>query len=145
MFPLSRMQEAFVKVGTLTVIDADGETHVFGGSRPGPAVTMRISDASLYRKLFFNPDDYIIGHIHRAVEQAASEAANTSFFHICKSPLQWRDEDSRAGVVATRRNERACYRDGPAKRGRSCDPPRHDTGKQTPAMIWQFCRFSRDS
>ncbi|MER2508631.1 MAG: cyclopropane-fatty-acyl-phospholipid synthase family protein [Amaricoccus sp.] len=56
MFPLSRMLEAFVKVGTLTVIDADGETHVFGGSRPGPAVTMRISDASLYRKLFFNPE-----------------------------------------------------------------------------------------
>ncbi len=34
MFPLSRMLEAFVKVGRLTVIDAEGREHVFAG-RPG--------------------------------------------------------------------------------------------------------------
>ncbi len=56
MFPLSRMLEAFVKLGTLTVIDATSGTHVFGGARPGPAVTMRLDDATLYRKLFFNPE-----------------------------------------------------------------------------------------
>jgi cyclopropane-fatty-acyl-phospholipid synthase len=55
MFPLSHMLEAFVRVGTLTVIDADGRPHVFKGA-PGPSVTMRLTDRSLYRKLFFNPE-----------------------------------------------------------------------------------------
>jgi cyclopropane-fatty-acyl-phospholipid synthase len=55
MFPLSHMLKAFVRVGTLKVIDADGNAHVFAGSS-GPSVTMRLTDASLYRKLFFNPE-----------------------------------------------------------------------------------------
>jgi cyclopropane-fatty-acyl-phospholipid synthase len=55
MFPLSKMLQSFVKVGSLTVIDAGGATHVFAGA-PGPAVTMQLSDPTLYRKLFFNPE-----------------------------------------------------------------------------------------
>ncbi len=55
MFPLSHMLEAFVRVGTLKVIDAGGNTHVFAGA-PGPQVTMRLTDPTLYRKLFFNPE-----------------------------------------------------------------------------------------
>ncbi len=55
MFPLSHMLKSFVRVGALTVIDADGARHVFGGT-PGPTVTMRLTDRSLYRKLFFSPE-----------------------------------------------------------------------------------------
>lgn len=55
MFPLSHMLKSFVRKGTLKVIDADGNVHVFAGG-PGPSVTMRLSDRSLYRKLFFNPE-----------------------------------------------------------------------------------------
>jgi len=55
MFPLSHMMKSFVRVGTLKVIDADGRVHVFSGA-PGPNVTMRLSDKSLYRKLVFNPE-----------------------------------------------------------------------------------------
>src|ERR1700704_2220718 len=55
MFPLSHMLKSFVRIGTLTVINADGRSHVFSGA-PGPSVTMRLSDRSLYRKLFFNPE-----------------------------------------------------------------------------------------
>ena len=55
MFPLSHMLRSFVRIGTLTVIDADGRTHVFSGT-PGPSVTMRLTDRSLYRKLFLNPE-----------------------------------------------------------------------------------------
>ena len=55
MFPLSKMLEAFVKVGSLTVTDAEGRKHVFAGA-PGLNVNMRLSDPSLYRKLFFNPE-----------------------------------------------------------------------------------------
>ncbi|HZB37835.1 MAG TPA: cyclopropane-fatty-acyl-phospholipid synthase family protein [Beijerinckiaceae bacterium] len=55
MFPLSHMLKAFVKTGTLTVIDHEGKTHVFAGA-PGPRVTMRLTDKSLYHKLFLNPE-----------------------------------------------------------------------------------------
>ena len=56
MFPLSTMLKSFVKAGTLDVIDATGERHRFGGAKPGPCVTMQLSDPSLYTKLFFNPE-----------------------------------------------------------------------------------------
>jgi cyclopropane-fatty-acyl-phospholipid synthase len=49
------MLKSFVKVGSLTVIDAEGKTHVFAGG-PGPEATMRLTDPTLYRKLFFNPE-----------------------------------------------------------------------------------------
>jgi cyclopropane-fatty-acyl-phospholipid synthase len=56
MFPLSHMLKSFVRKGTLEVIDADGRSHVFAGAPGGPRVTMRLTDRSLYRKLFFNPE-----------------------------------------------------------------------------------------
>jgi cyclopropane-fatty-acyl-phospholipid synthase len=55
MLLLTHMLKAFVRVGTLTVIDADGRRHVFAGT-PGPTVTMRLTDRTLYRKLVFNPE-----------------------------------------------------------------------------------------
>jgi cyclopropane-fatty-acyl-phospholipid synthase len=55
MLFLTHMLKAFVRVGTLTVIDADGRRHVFAGA-PGPAVTMRLTDRALYRKLALNPE-----------------------------------------------------------------------------------------
>ena len=56
MFPLSHMLRSFVRVGQLDVIDAGGKAHRFGGTRPGPSVTMRLTDPSLYHKLFLNPE-----------------------------------------------------------------------------------------
>lgn len=56
MFPLSHMLRSFVKKGKLTVIDHAGQPHVFGGTAPGPEVTMKISDPRLYRGLFLNPE-----------------------------------------------------------------------------------------
>jgi cyclopropane-fatty-acyl-phospholipid synthase len=55
MFPLSHMLKSFIRTGTLNVIDAAGETHIFRGT-PGPEVTMRLTDPTLYRTLFFNPE-----------------------------------------------------------------------------------------
>ncbi len=61
MFPLSNMLRSFIQVGRLTVIDADGRSHTFGGgaAAPGvsaPNVTMKLTDPKLYRDLFFNPE-----------------------------------------------------------------------------------------
>jgi cyclopropane-fatty-acyl-phospholipid synthase len=55
MLLLSHLLERFVQNGTLSVIDANGKRHVFGGA-PGPVVAFRLHDRSLPRKLFFNPD-----------------------------------------------------------------------------------------
>ncbi len=55
MLLLTHMLKSFVRAGTLTVVDADGRRHVFAGT-PGPAVTMRLTDRTLYRKLVFNPE-----------------------------------------------------------------------------------------
>jgi cyclopropane-fatty-acyl-phospholipid synthase len=56
MFPLSHMLKSFVRTGTLKVIDAEGKTHIFGGRAAGPDVTMRLTDPTLYRTLFLNPE-----------------------------------------------------------------------------------------
>jgi cyclopropane-fatty-acyl-phospholipid synthase len=61
MFPLSTMLRSFIRVGRLTVIDAEGQTHVFGGGAApdgaaAPDVTLKLTDPGLYRALFFNPE-----------------------------------------------------------------------------------------
>ncbi|NKN35553.1 class I SAM-dependent methyltransferase [Agrobacterium sp. a22-2] len=55
MFLLSHMMKSFIRKGQLTVIDADGKRHVFAGEH-GPHVTMRLTDARLYRTLVFNAE-----------------------------------------------------------------------------------------
>jgi cyclopropane-fatty-acyl-phospholipid synthase len=55
MFPLSRLLAKFIKTGSLTVIDAADQRHVFAGA-PGLNVTMKLTDPKLYRALFFNPE-----------------------------------------------------------------------------------------
>ncbi len=52
---LNSMMAGFVKVGQLTIIDADGKAHVHG---PGgqPSATIRLTDKTLYRTLFLNPE-----------------------------------------------------------------------------------------
>jgi len=67
MFLLGHMLKKFIQVGTLTVTDAYGRRHVFGGM-PGPIVAFRMTDPALHRRLFFKPDlalgeGYMNGHI----------------------------------------------------------------------------------
>ena len=52
---LNSMMARFVKVGQLTIIDADGNKHVHG-SGGEPSATIRLTDKKLYRELFFNPE-----------------------------------------------------------------------------------------
>ena len=56
MFPLSALLTRMIHTGTLTVTDAAGGLHTFGGKIPGPAVTMKLSDPGLYRSLVFNSE-----------------------------------------------------------------------------------------
>jgi len=43
-----------IRVGALTLVDASGKTHRFAGA-PGPAVTIRLHDRALHRRLLLNP------------------------------------------------------------------------------------------
>jgi cyclopropane-fatty-acyl-phospholipid synthase len=56
------MLKSFIRVGSLTVEDAEGKTHVFAGvpttptGEAAPKVTMKLTDPKLYKALFFNPE-----------------------------------------------------------------------------------------
>jgi len=45
-----------IHTGTLTLIDPDGASEVFTGAKPGPSVTIRVTDPALDRKLLANPE-----------------------------------------------------------------------------------------
>lgn len=53
---LKNLLQAFIRNGALTLYDADGGKHVFGGSAPGPSATVRLHDRSLHRRLAINPE-----------------------------------------------------------------------------------------
>ncbi|MBC7979076.1 MAG: class I SAM-dependent methyltransferase [Armatimonadetes bacterium] len=55
MILLSTLMKRFVQVGTLTILDAEGNPHIFKGA-PGPEVTIQLKDRKLYRSLFLNPE-----------------------------------------------------------------------------------------
>jgi cyclopropane-fatty-acyl-phospholipid synthase len=70
---LGRFLRSLVRIGQLTVIDADGKRHVFGQDTH-PAVTIRLHDRALHWKLFLHPevcagDAYMDGTL--TVENAA--------------------------------------------------------------------------
>ena len=56
MYFLPKMLARFIQKGTLTVIDAENRSHLFGGRLPGPSVTMKFTDPALDKKLFFSPE-----------------------------------------------------------------------------------------
>jgi cyclopropane-fatty-acyl-phospholipid synthase len=55
---LARLLRHLVRQGTLRVVDAHGTLHRFAGE-PGPSITIRLHDAALGHKLFFNPRLYL--------------------------------------------------------------------------------------
>ena len=59
MFPLRLFLYRFVRRGHLSVIDHDGHMHEFGTAAARPAVTIRLHDPSLYRRLAFYPTLHI--------------------------------------------------------------------------------------
>ena len=56
MFPLSTLLTRFVQKGKMTVVDAAGVTHIFGGVAPGPVVAMTLSDPALYKNCSSTPN-----------------------------------------------------------------------------------------
>lgn len=46
----------FVKVGSLTILDASGRTHELRGETPGPDVVVKLHDKKLHHQLLLNPE-----------------------------------------------------------------------------------------
>ena len=77
---LSRLLKPFIRVGKLTVIDADGRRNVFG-CQEAPAVTIRLHDRSLHWRLALNAElcageAYMDGTL--TIEEAFSTTFSTS-------------------------------------------------------------------
>lgn len=53
---LSGLLRSFVGKGTLHVTHADGQRVTYGGTAPGPEVSLRFHDAKAERAIFFNPE-----------------------------------------------------------------------------------------
>lgn len=53
---LSSLLRRFVRRGRLTVIDHAGQAHGFGGVEAGPEVTIRLTDKTVEREIFLNPE-----------------------------------------------------------------------------------------
>ncbi len=51
----ARLLNHLMRTGTLTVVDAGGRSHTFQGA-DGPALTVRLHDHAVQRRLFFNPE-----------------------------------------------------------------------------------------
>lgn len=55
MFLLDKMLARVIQTGRLTLIDANGATHVYGAGGQ-PSVSVRLKDSKLHTKLFTNPE-----------------------------------------------------------------------------------------
>ncbi len=51
---LTYLLNHLIRVGSLSVIDANGKCHLFEGAS-GPVVTIRLHDKALHHRLFINP------------------------------------------------------------------------------------------
>ncbi len=54
---LNKILGDFIRVGSLTIVDAKGRRHVLAGA-PGPTVTIRLHDTKLHRQLLLKPELY---------------------------------------------------------------------------------------
>lgn len=53
---VNAMLGRFVRMGSLTILDAAGRAHVLKGDQPGPEVTIKLHDPKLHHQLFLNPE-----------------------------------------------------------------------------------------
>ncbi|NOX40916.1 MAG: class I SAM-dependent methyltransferase [Alphaproteobacteria bacterium] len=83
---LSRLLKHAIKVGTLTIIDADGNRHKFEGEA-GASVTVRLHDRKLHRKLYFNPD-LAIGEAYMDGTLTLEDGGLADLFEIMSSNMQ---------------------------------------------------------
>ncbi|WP_144292657.1 SAM-dependent methyltransferase [Rhodoligotrophos appendicifer] len=83
---LKRIFSHIVRHGTLTVIDASGNTHRFGDATGVPIVA-RISDPSVYRKLAFNPELHL-GEVYMDGSLSFEQGTIYDFLEVLLSNME---------------------------------------------------------
>ncbi len=83
---LSKLLKRAIQVGTLTIIDADGNRHKFEGEA-GAQVTVRLHDRKLHRKLYFNPD-LAIGEAYMDGTLTLEDGGLADLFEIMSANMQ---------------------------------------------------------
>jgi cyclopropane-fatty-acyl-phospholipid synthase len=78
---LARLFKAFVRTGSITLIDAHGRSETFTGS-PGPHATIRLHDASLHRRMFLDPE-MVVGEAYMDGSLTIEEGTLYDFLDIC--------------------------------------------------------------
>lgn len=83
MLLFDSLLENAVRVGRLSVTDADGTTRTFGGEKPGPEVAIRFTDPATEWRILLNPElkapeAYMDGRM--VVEQGTIEDLSRLFF-----------------------------------------------------------------
>ncbi len=88
---LSRLLRPLIRLGRLTVIDADGRGHVFGTDSE-PSVTVRLHDRSLHWRLALNPGLHA-GEAYMAGTLTVEDASPYEFIELFARNME------RAGAV----------------------------------------------
>jgi cyclopropane-fatty-acyl-phospholipid synthase len=88
---LSRLLNRTIKIGTLSVIDATGKTHVFGDGA-APRATIALHDKALHHKLYLNPD-LAVGEAYMDGTLTIEHGTLTDLFEIMASNLAHAGKD----------------------------------------------------
>ncbi|MFZ1430315.1 MAG: cyclopropane-fatty-acyl-phospholipid synthase family protein [Geminicoccaceae bacterium] len=83
---LSRLLRPLIRIGRLTVIDADGQSHVFGTDSE-PSVTVRLHDRSLHWRLALNPGLHA-GEAYMAGTLTVEDATSYEFIELFARNLE---------------------------------------------------------
>ena len=89
---LARLLDNIIKAGELTVHRSNGETAVFKGSKPGPAITVRVHDRATERRLFLNPK-IALGEAFMDGRLTVENGDIYDFLELCQMSLGWGPDD----------------------------------------------------
>ncbi len=99
----------FIRVGHLTVIDADGKRHEFQGEG-GPHAVIRLTDRSLHHRLFFSPQ-MAVGEGYMNGGLVFEEGTDLyTFLDVCMRNLARTETESIQWMLRWFRNVRAAFR-----------------------------------
>ncbi len=84
---LARLLRRMITRGHLTVVDANGRVHAFGAAGEEPAVTIRLHDRALHRKLFLNPYLYL-GEAYMDGALTVEDGSIRDFLMLCGLNLE---------------------------------------------------------
>lgn len=86
MLALQTLLRRIVRKGTLTVVAPDGRPYAFGNG--SPAITIRITDWKVVRRLFLNPD-LAVGEAYMDGTLVVENGGIYDFLDLCFSNLRW--------------------------------------------------------